>query len=894
MSDGDTETDDKYDRSDEFTDSDNNAFWDDGDKYTGHFIDHKDKELNEKTQDDKYMPPYGNKTKCCNDSSSLDEDIQNGSSSLTDEEFSDEIETCEPFQHEKEGTSKSNKQRQPLKRALKRVICYERKSSKGNSNTKLTKLEEQYKVLKKEVDSITKFKQYMIQYCRNKQQQCEVNTNLDKNLKRHIFSHKSRINRNRKCFREVEEMTMTGRFNEVTELRRPEMTLKKSMFVQNIKSESEHELRLLRVLNYPNIGQSINMVCNMKTCRQIERYLYSIVSNNQHDENHPYNHQQAVLHHVSCDQKLIAVDTQIEAVISAEQAIVDTPIEAVISADQAIVDLNQLVRSDWYDINVGECSKDRMICESAIFIDKRQSNGVIIIFRIRQYSSGKIEYDLTWNIIQTTQNASSTHAVISTCRGIRGIQYGTNAPVEFGSVFHFLQLLEPTNEANDPPNSYHTEQIALPTLLKLDILKSHKNAINLVAQPKQNQTRPVHLEECNSNSTHCTFIPSSMMYMRGQNEIGTTKGALSERYSYEQRTLKAYTMLKCSRKYNKERRTDHINFKISTANQNDSKQLTAKKRCRSQASSQDFTIESSTYKTFQKFNHQTTDTNKTRKNHKRNKAGKLKTSKHQIADCSMSRVAGAFLLISKDKPKILKTLRPWWYKTSKMQNYRSPNVKMRRPRNSPSNNQLNLPRAYILHRKETHVFFTRNQKLDTKKSRFLMLKKGSPYVKRHKDQSSRLHKVKNNKGNACHVNSKINTNISNENQYFMSFGCANEDVYDTCIFEEDLCLYEDGNVDETVQDSIQVKGIFPTGIEESTEIHTIHDRLPHQSPSIRVHIVQPTMEQEERSEICTTLTSFDKSKHYLNKRIIYMLCLKNYPNKQPTLICILLHSFELI
>ncbi|CAG2217910.1 unnamed protein product [Mytilus edulis] len=94
----------------------------------------------------------------------------------------------------------------------------------------------------------------------------------------------------------------------------------------------------------------------------------------------------------------------------------------------------------------------------------------------------------------------------------------------------------------------------------------------------------------------------------------------------------------------------------------------------------------------------------------------------------------------------------------------------------------------------------------------------------------------------------------------MSFGCANEDVYDTCIFEEDLCLYEDGNVDETVQDSIQVKGIFPTGIEESTEIHTIHDRLPHQSPSIKVNIVQPTMEQEERSEICTTLTSFDKSR----------------------------------
>ncbi|XP_076112640.1 uncharacterized protein LOC143080601 [Mytilus galloprovincialis] len=226
----------------------------------------------------------------------------------------------------------------------------------------------------------------------------------------------------------------------------------------------------------------------------------------------------------------------------------------------------------------------------------------------------------------------------------------------------------------------------------------------------------------------------------------------------------------------------------------------------------------------------------------------------------MSRVAGALLLISKDKPKILKTLRPWWYKTSKKQNYRSPNFKMKRPRNSPSKKQLNLARKYILHRKETHVFFTRNQTLDTKKSRFLMLKKGSPYVKRHKDQSSRLHKVNNNKGNACHVNSKINTNISNENQYFMSFGCANEDVYDTCIFEEDLCLYEDGNVDETVQDSIQVKGIFPTGIEESTEIHTIHDRLPHQSPSIRVHIVQPTMEQEERSEICTTLTSFDKSR----------------------------------
>ncbi|CAG2217909.1 unnamed protein product [Mytilus edulis] len=358
-----------------------------------------------------------------------------------------------------------------------------------------------------------------------------------------------------------------------------------------------------------------------------------------------------VLHHVSCDQKLIAVDTQIEAVISAEQAIVDTQVEAVISADQAIVDLNQLVRSDWYDINVGECSKDRMIFESAIFIDKRQSNGVIIIFRIRQYSSGKIEYDLTWNIIQTTQNVSSTHAVISTCRGIRRIQYGTNAPVEIGSVFHFLQLLEPTNEANDPPNSYHTGQIAVPTLLQLDILKSHKNAINLVAQPKQNQTRPVHLEECNSNSTHCTFIPSSIMHMRGQNEIGTTKGALSERYSYEQKTLKAYTMLKCSRKYNKERRTDHINFKISTANQNDSKQLTdilpfviqpvkINKRCRSQASSQDFTNESSTYKTFQKFNHQTTDTHTTRKNHKRNKAGKLKTSKDQFADCSMSRVAG--------------------------------------------------------------------------------------------------------------------------------------------------------------------------------------------------------------------------------------------------------------
>ncbi|CAG2253394.1 unnamed protein product [Mytilus edulis] len=72
--------------------------------------------------------------------------------------------------------------------------------------------------------------------------------------------------------------------------------------------------------------------------------------------------------------------------------------------------------------------------------------------------------------------------------------------------------------------------------------KVTQECTNLVAQPKQNQTRSAHLEECNSNSTHCTFIPSSIMHMRGQNEIGTTKGALSERYSYEQKTLKAYTM----------------------------------------------------------------------------------------------------------------------------------------------------------------------------------------------------------------------------------------------------------------------------------------------------------------------------------------------------------------
>ncbi|XP_063441038.1 uncharacterized protein LOC134721765 [Mytilus trossulus] len=967
MSEGDTETDDKYDRSDEFTDSDNNAIGDDGDKYTGHSFDHKDKELYEKTQNDKYVPPYGNKTKCCNDSSSSDEDIQNGSSSLTDEEFSDEIETCEPFQHEKEGTLKPNKQRQPLKRALKRVIWSERKSSKGKLNTKLTKLEEQYQVLKKEVDSIAKFKQDIIQYCRNKQQQCEVNTNMDKHLKKHNFFHKSRKNRNRIYFTEVEEMIMTGRFNEVAELRRPEMIpMKSSKFMQHT-SERGHGSHLLRVFNNPDIGQSINMVCNMRICPQIDRFLYSIFSITQHHENHPYNHQQTVLLDASCDQELIASDTEIGAYISADHAIVDlnqlvrsdlnninvsertkdrmiyesvvfidnrqsngviivfrirqyssckieyeltwstiqttqnapstsaqrlrhldSQVGVVISADHAVVDLNQLVRSDCYTTYVSELTKDRMIYESVVFIDKRQSNGSILIFRVRQYSSGKIEYDLTWSTIQTTQNTFSTNAdrlshfdigaSISICRCIERIQYDTNAAVELGSVFPFLRLHELTNEANDLPSSNYTGQIVIPTLLKLDILRSHKNAINLVAQPKQNHTRPVPLEECNTKPAHCSFILSTLMNMRRQNETRNTKGALNEYCSNGQRSLKA--ILKPSRKNNKERRTDHFNYKTSAANKNYSKQLTAiipvrikpakiNKRCQSQASNQYFTDERSKYNKFRRFNLHTTNTLQTMKNSKRNKAGKLKTSKHPIADGPMSREAGTVSPICNDKPKTLKTLQTWWHKASKKQNNRSPNRKVIRPGKMPPKNQRNFSRVYLLqvHRKATPISFARNQRLDTQLSHCLMLKKGPPYVKRHKDRSRRFQKVEKNQGKTYHVDGGIYTNLGYENHFLMRFGCANGDVYgdDTYILEEDLCLYGEGTVGETIQYTTRGKGIVPTGIEENTEIHTIrdipvHEHLHQQFRSKRMHIVQPTREQEERSEICTTLSSYDKNR----------------------------------
>ncbi|XP_052061237.1 uncharacterized protein LOC127701415 [Mytilus californianus] len=897
MSDGDTETDDKYDRSFEVSTFVNKDIWDDGDKYIGHSIDHKDKELNEKTQDDKYEPPYGNETKDFNDTSFSDEDIQNGSSSLSDEESSDENETLKPFENETEGTSKANNiQRQQLNRAPKGVRCYKMKYMKGKSDRKLAKLEGKYKFLQKEVDSITKFKLQMIQYYRNQQQQFKGNTDLDENLKNHNLFHKSLIKRNRNKNEVAEEMTMKGRFNEVTELILPEkIPIKRSKLMQYTISESEYGfIHILRVKKYQDIEQSIIMFFNIKTCPQNDRFLYSVVSNHQQHEHLPYNHQQADLHHTSCNQEIIAVAAQVAAVIS---------------TDHASVDLNQLVRSYWYSINVSERTRDRMIYESVVFIDKHQSYGVILIFRLRKYSSGNTKYDLTWNVIQKTQNALSTNsaslslfedigALISTCSGIWRIRNGTYAFVESGSVLfvlevmpQHLQLQEQTKQADGlmchviqtTLNDSSTTLVSSSLFEDIGVLISNfsdiwriRNGTNafvesgsvlyvLEVMPQylqfQEPTKQAHGLTWNVIQTTQNTSSTNSVRLSLPDDIGasisTCRGIMRNASVESGIVLPGF-----------EDMIQYPQLQETTNQYNDS----ANSKYTGQIAIQS-TLQLNVLKSHKRKRviHSVvqSEQNKTKpvplQNSKRNKASKLKASRkarHSLAYCLRTRTAETFSSISNDKTNTLKTLRSQRYKTSKKQNSRSPNVKMRIPSIGPSKTQLNLSRAYLLHMQETH---SRNQRTDTNKTRCHFLRKGSPYMSRNKDQSPKHHEDGYNKGNVCHVNGGIHTSISNENQMF---GYATGNVYHQRICEEDICLYEDEAIGQTIHDSISGKGIIPTGIEVRTEIHIIHNRLVHdqlnhlrhQINSNRMHNVQPTMEQDNRSEICTTLTSYDKNR----------------------------------